>query len=265
MNEINNSTRIDYERAPAFDVLFDLGKMTMRPGGLGLTRWMLDELQIEEGDDVVELAPGRGATTKIVLELHPGSYTAVERNKASQRSVVEILRHGELGECVIGTAQDTGLAENIASVVYGEAMLTMQTNETKLKIASEAFRLLTPGGRYAIHETSLPEDLADEFRDELENALRDTLRVGARPLSVTEWRELLEGAGFTIKSAKEVPMYLLNPLRIIQDEGLFGAFRFIARVITTPAARRRVWKIRKTLKRYKDSISAVAIVAVKPQ
>ncbi len=264
MDENNNSTGIDYERAPAFDVFFDLGKMTMRPGGLGLTRWMLNELQIDEGDDVVELAPGRGATTKIVLKLHPRSYTAVERNKASQRSVLEILRHGELGECVIGTAQKTGLTDNIASVVYGEAMLTMQTNETKLKIASEAFRLLAPGGRYAIHETSLPEDLSDELRAELGNALRDTLRVGARPLSVTEWRELLKEAGFTIKSAKEVPMYLLNPPRIVQDEGLFGAIRFIARVIITPAARRRVWKIRKTLKRYKDSISAVAIVAVKP-
>ena len=140
---------IDLERVPAFALLFHLGKMTMRPGGMELTRQMLDGLQIGERDHVVELAPGRGATTRMVLRLSPQSYTAVERDRTSQQKVQELLRNGELGQCVLGKAQATGLEDGCASVVFGEAMLTMQTRAAKLQIAKEAFRLLEPGGRYA--------------------------------------------------------------------------------------------------------------------
>ncbi len=77
----------DLERAPAFAVLFHLGKMSMRPGGLELTRQMLDGLRIGERDHVVELAPGHGATTRMVLRLSPNSYTAVERDRTSQQKV----------------------------------------------------------------------------------------------------------------------------------------------------------------------------------
>ena len=159
---------------------------------------------------------------------------------------------------------DTGLEDESASVIYGEAMLTMQTKETKLKIAKEAFRLLTPGGRYGIHETSLPENLSDEMKSELENALRDALKVGARPSALAEWQSLLEEAGFVVETSKEVPMHLLNPPRMIKDEGLFGTLQFIFRVITTPTAMRRLWRIRKTFKQYSDRIHAVAIIATKP-
>ena len=79
--DVNTQQRkIDYNRAPAFEVLFHLGKMTMRPGGLELTRWMFEELEIDGRDKVVEIAPGRGATTRMVLSLFPQSYTAVERD-----------------------------------------------------------------------------------------------------------------------------------------------------------------------------------------
>jgi phospholipid N-methyltransferase len=146
---VNNTSqrKIDFSRAPAFQVLFGLGKKTMRPGGMELTRWMLKELQIEKTDAVVELAPGRGVTTRMILDFSPRSYTAVERDSISQKYLQAILHNGQLGQCVVGSAQDTGLNDGCASVVFGEAMLTMQTRESKLKIVKEAFRLLVPGGR----------------------------------------------------------------------------------------------------------------------
>ncbi|MEM7173115.1 MAG: hypothetical protein AAF530_23330 [Pseudomonadota bacterium] len=46
-----------------------------------------------------------------------------------------------------GTADKTGLPAGIASVVIGEAMLTMNTEAHKQAIVREAFRMLKPGGR----------------------------------------------------------------------------------------------------------------------
>ena len=256
--------KLDYSRAPAFEVFFQLGKKTMRPGGLELTCRMLEELRIDRKDDVVELAPGRGATTRMVMKLCPHSYTAVERDQVSQESVQGILRDGGLGECVVGTAQATGLEEGCASVVFGEAMLTMQTETTKRKIAEEAIRLLAPGGRYAIHEICLKDNLSVEFQKEIEGALQSALRVGARPLTLKEWQRVLEEVGFTVRASHEVPMLLLAPPRVVRDEGLWGALRFAFRVMASPAARRRILEIRRTLKRYSDSLGAVTLIAVKP-
>ena len=147
---------IDLERAPAFAVLFHLGKMTMRPGGMELTRQMLDGLEIGERDHVVELAPGRGATTRMVLRLSPQSYTAVERDRTSQQKVQKMLRNGQLGRCVLGKAQATGLEDGCASVVFGEAMLTMQT-----EAAGAQLLLLSPGIRFTqLASTSPPRPAA---------------------------------------------------------------------------------------------------------
>ncbi len=257
---------VDLERAPAFAVLFYLGKMTMRPGGMELTRQMLDGLEIGERDHVVEVAPGRGATTRMVLGLSPQSYTAVERDRISQQKVEELLRNGELGRCVLGSAQATGLEDACASVVFGEAMLTMQTRAAKLQIANEAFRLLVPGGRYGIHETCLvKDDLPEELKGEMEDELREALRVRARPLALAEWRELLEEAGFAVRHTREAPMHLMEPRRMIQDEGLWGAATFALRVIRSSAARRRILGIRRTFKKYNEHIKAAALIAVKPE
>jgi hypothetical protein len=264
MDDSTQQRKVDYSRAPAFEVLFRLGKTTMRPGGMELTHKMLGELEIDQRDRVVELAPGRGATTRMVLRLLPQSYTAVERDQISQQNVQEILRNGELGQCVVGTAQATGLEDSCASVVFGEAMLTMQTGATKRKIVNEAFRLLGPKGLYGIHETCLKDNVPAETKTEIESELKNALRVGARPLTLKEWQELLEEAGFSIRKTIEAPMLLLEPRRMFQDEGLWGGIRFVSRVIASPAARRRIMGIQQTFKHYSKYIGATAIIAVKP-
>ena len=71
-------------------------------------------------------------------------------------------------------------ANGSASVIYGEAMLTMQTAAQKASIVEEAARVLRAGGRYGIHELSLkPDDLADSTKAEIQQALSDAIHVGA--------------------------------------------------------------------------------------
>ncbi len=266
MSEKCQRCTLDFEKAPAYSVLFHLGKKSMRPGGVGLTQRMLHELKIAAHDEVIELAPGRGLTTKMVLDLNPRSYIAVERDPISQQSVQEILNTREQGQCVVGTAQATGLPDESATVVFGEAMLTMQSNENKLQIAREVFRLLKPGGRYGIHETCLQNTPGtQEKKSEIEKALREALRVGARPLFVHEWQELLADAGFAVQNVAEASMSLLSPKRLIQDEGLFGALLFISKVVRSAGAPRRLKKIRGTFARYAHYMNAAILIAEKPR
>ncbi|MEB3071529.1 class I SAM-dependent methyltransferase [[Mycobacterium] vasticus] len=239
-----------------------LGKRVLRPGGLGLTHRMLADAQLSDAD-VVELAPGMGRTAKEILAHAPGTYTGVEADENAAGVVRTVV--GERGKVVTGEASETGLAADSADVVVGEAMLTMQTNAHKAEIAREAFRVLRPGGRYAIHELALqPDDVGEVIKDEVRTALARSIKVNARPLTAAEWTELLTQAGFTVEKTSFAPMALLEPHRLIADEGLLGALRFVFNVLRDSDARARVLNMRATFRRHSDNMAAIEVIATKP-
>lgn len=255
---------LDLTKMPGHWLLARMGKRVLRPGGIELTRRMLDALDVSPGDEVVELAPGLGVTARLTLARGPARYTAVERDAAAASQVRRYLTR-DVDRCIVGTAARTGLADASASVIYGEAMLTMHTAAQKAQIVGEAFRVLRPGGRYGIHELGLrPDELDEAAKARVARDLSGAIRVGARPLTRTEWRDVLERAGFEVVTEAVNDMHLLEPARIIADEGVAGAARIAFNVMTTPAARRRVLDIRGAFHTHAPHLYAVTLVARKP-
>ena len=245
-------------------LLARLGKRVLRPGGMQLTRQMLARLRISRTDRVVEFAPGMGVTARLTLDLGPASYIAVEKDQTAAKIVSSYL-NGEGRSCVVGSASDTGLPDQSATVVYGEAMLTMQTEDMKRNIVNEAYRLLASGGRYGIHEMCLTsEHVADNARKEIERALTNVVHHGVKPLSVSGWQTLLKSAGFEIQFVDSASMSLLEPARLISDEGFVGALRFGWNVMRDSDARHRILEMRSIFRRYRNELGAVAMVASKP-
>jgi methyltransferase family protein len=250
-------------RMPGHWVLARLGKRVLRPGGMELTRRMLKALQISANDEVVEFAPGMGITAQLTLRACPASYTAIERDEAAAK-IVDGYLSGDRQKCIIGSATETGLPSESASVVYGEAMLTMQPALTKSQIVHEAYRILKTNGRYGIHEMCLlEEDMNEETRKKTERDLTGVVHHGVRPLTLVEWGSLLVSEGFAIESIHQSSMSLLEPGRLIRDEGLFGAMRFLRNVLRDSAARERVLEMRSVFRRNRKNLGAVAITAVK--
>ncbi len=254
---------IPAERMPGHWLLASLGKRVLRPGGLELTSRLIERLGIGPGDDVLELAPGLGVTAALTLARQPHSYTAVERDEKAAGRLAGRLR-GRTAQCVLGDAECTGLAPEAYTVAYGEAMLTMQTAQAKMRILSEVRRLLRRGGRYGIHELCIvPDDAGSEICQEIQRALSLNIHVGVQPLVAAEWRKLLESAGFRVAWESRAPMRLLEPRRLVRDEGLAGALRFAFNVLRRPDARRRVIGMRRLFRQYRGSLEAVAFVCEK--
>ena len=250
-------------KMPGHWLLARLGKRVLRPGGLNLTRQLLESLAIRPSDAVVEFAPGLGVTARMTLSLRPAFYAAIEDDEAAANRVRRFLT-GARQKCLVGKAEKTPLPDQSATAVYGEAMLTMQGTEQKHRIVQEAARLLKPGGRYGIHELCLvPDNLDGQIKQEIEQALSRTIHVGARPLTVSEWRAVLETGGFKVQAEAQCPMRLLEPDRLIQDEGFWGALRFVKNLIRDGEARQRVLAMRRIFVKYRSHMAAIMLVGVK--
>lgn len=244
-------------------LLARLGKRVLRPGGVELTRSLLDRARLT-GADVLELAPGMGRTATEILAAQPHSYLGADQDPDAARTVRGIVAaHG--GDVKVAEAADTGLPDASRDVVVGEAMLSMQGETAKNAIVAEAARVLRPGGRYAIHELALtPDSISDEVKTDIRHALAQSIKVNARPLTVAEWTQLLAEHGLVVDEVETRPMALLEPRRLLSDEGLFGALRFAKNLLTHHDARKRVLRMRRTFRAHRKELAAVGIVARKP-
>ena len=246
-------------------LLAKLGKKVLRPGGKKLTNWMIDNAN-PTNKRVVEFAPGLGITAAEILDRNPKTYTGVDQDPDAATATTLSTKQARLGiptEVINGVASDTGLPTGSADLVVGEAMLTMQGEKGKTAIVSEANRILATGGRYAIHELLLtPNDVDQTVADNLRKALATTIKVNARPLTATEWSELLENNGFKVLSIKVAPMGLLQPKQMIEDEGP-RVLKIMFNLARNPQARKRVLAMRKVFSENAQNLGAISIIAEK--
>lgn len=248
---------------PGHWVLAALGKTVLRPGGIELTRRMVDILNIGPRDSVVEFAPGLGVTARMTVAKRPYRYTAVERDVKAAEQVATYLPLPNYGVRV-ADAGESGILEQSASVVYGEALLTMQTPQEKQRIVSEAARLLNDGGVYGIHEVCLvPENIDEMTRSRIQKDLSKAIRVGVRPLTAGEWQDLLTSNRFDIEHVETAPMHLLELGRFLQDEGIGGTLTFLKNAVLDRKARNRVIEMRRVFREHAQHLAAVMIVARK--
>ncbi|MGL4304882.1 MAG: methyltransferase domain-containing protein [Mycobacteriaceae bacterium] len=247
---------------PGHWLLARLGKKVLRPGGKTMTAQLLAATNIRAAV-VLEMAPGLGRTARDILAYQPQTYYGVEADETAVALSAKAI--GASGTVTQGTASATGHNPDSIDVVIGEAMLTMQSERDKSAIVSEAFRILRTGGSYAIHELALtPNELNNNVKDEIKKSLARSIRVNARPLTSAEWTALLEQQGFIVDSINYAPMALLQPQRIIADEGLLGALKFISNVLRDSDSRKRVLHMRSVFRKYRAHLEAIAIVARKP-
>lgn len=251
------------QRASGHWVLARLGKKVLRPGGRETTNFLLNNLPIS-GSTVVEFAPGLGVTAQEILRQGPAHYVGIEENEHAAAHVRAILPAGSKHEVITASAAQAPAEPGSADVVIGEAILTMVTDKNKLEILRKAHDLLRDGGLYGIHELSLgPDTASEELKTRVRTDLARAVKVNARPLTVPEWIALLKEAGFEVINLYRADMALLQPARMLADEGLLGTARILRNLLREPKLRARVLTMRATFKRYKRNLGAVGIIARK--
>lgn len=253
----------DISQAQGHWILARMGKKVLRPGGRDLTEKLIQSLNITHNDEIAEFAPGLGFTAALALKKSPKSYIGIDADENAVKFLNQKIK-GKHISFVQGNAAHTQILSESKDKVYGEAMLTMHADHRKSEIIQEAHRILKSGGTYAIHELGLfPSNITEEVKSEIQKDLALAIKVNARPLTETEWRTLLEKEGFKITNIQTNKMRLLEPGRIIHDEGFFRTLKIGYNILTNSKARKRIFQMRKTFTKHKQHINAVAITAEK--
>jgi len=256
---------LNRQTMPGYWLLASLGKRVLRPGGIQLTQRMLDCLNITSDDSVVEYAPGMGVTARLVLEKNPRRYVAIERDGAAAALLAKSFAKEHARQVIHADATDpVPLPAGFATVVYGESMLTIHSEEKKEQVISEVLRLLQPGGRYAMQEISiLPDDIAPDVGEAIRREVISAVRHPAWPKTTGQWRDFMTKHGFEILAENQRPVRLLEPERIIEDEGEQRAFEFAWNILQDDVAIQRVREIRKVFQIYADNLCGYSLVCRK--
>jgi len=142
-------------------------------------------------------------------------------------------------------------------VVYGEAMLSMQSREQKIELWRKPGDFLLPeDGTESTNCVTRLKIFPTIFRHEIQAALSKEIHVGVQPLSHSGWIRLFEQNGLKVTWSTESPMHLLEPQRILRDEGLRGSLRVAFNIARDPKLRQRIFAMRRLFTKYRKHLCA---------
>lgn len=73
----------------------------------------------------------------------------------------------------------------------------------------------------------------------------------------------MQECGFEVEYQAMAPMHLLEPKRVIADEGWSGFLKIVKNVLLKPKARARVLGMRRVFKKHHQHLSAITLVVRK--
>lgn len=166
---------------------------------------------LQEGDTVLDLGSGGGfdcflasrkvgETGKVIgIDLTPEMIETASSNAKSQGFKNVEFRLGEI--------ENMPVDDNSVDVVISNCVINLSTD--KQKVFQEIYRILKPGGRIAISDIALLEDLPKEIRDNMD--FYAGCVSGA--LLVDEYKNIVESSGI-----KDVKIQLKGPSSCVTSD-----------------------------------------------
>lgn len=250
---------LNFETATGHQVMAAAGKKILRPGGRAATDQLFEWAEFKPGETVLELAASFGYSAIALAQRYGVRVVGVEKNPESVARARANIEAAGLADRVQVIEGDIFRLDEISEqfdYVLAEAILTMQSLPAKAKILQGIFARLKPGGKLLSHEL-----LVNDREAEIHRALAGVIRVNSTPLSESGWINACEAAGLSVIEHKTGKMGLLNPARIIQDEGWTDALIFFWNVFTQPRMRRRLLSMRRIFKQYQQELGYIIICA----
>lgn len=184
--------------------------------------------ELNEGEVVLDLGSGGGID--VLLSAKRVGPTGRAYGLDMTDEMLELARKNaaEVGatnvEFLKGHIEEIPLPDDSVDVIISNCVINLSAD--KSKVLEEAYRVLKPGGRFAVSDVVVNGDVPVEIRRSME------LWVGcvAGALDVTEFERLLAEAGFEDASVEPTRVYQVDDARAFLEEAGLDAEAFGAAV-----------------------------------
>lgn len=258
---IPTHTALKLQTAPSHVVLAAAGKTVLRPGGRAATEQLFQWANFQPGETVLELASGLGNSAIALAKRYNVQVFGIESNadrvaiaQANARSAgVEHLVQFMEGNIF----QLESLSESF-DYVLAEAILTLQSPAGKAKILADVRDRLNIDGKFLSHEL-----LARDHLESLHQDLSQAMHVKATPLTEADWINTFYQVGLTVTQQQRGAMKLLDPIQVLQDEGVVHTAQIVWNMVTQPVLRDRILTMQRVLTQHQADLGYIALCAVR--
>lgn len=230
----------------------------VQPGGRVMVGRAIEGAGLDDGSRVVELAPGLGLTSSVLISQGPRIWTGVEPDPLAAKTLSKSL--GGAGRDVVNApVEATGLEDGSATVVVADSLLSTLPPEGRAAVLAESARLLRAGGRVAII------DIAPAEGDPGVATARAELAAGGLELlDVAAFRSALEAAGLVVVGSLSGAFDLHSPPALMREAGPRLALKITRTIASDAAVRGPALALREALDRNAVALRSVVVVAEMP-
>ena len=177
---------------------------SFHPGGVELTKRLIDSLNIKEGDSVLDVACGMGTTSLLIDEQFDTQVTGVDFSEHNVQRAQEIASSKDASvEFKIGDAAELPIEDaSIDSLICECAVSTFADQPAAL---NDFYRVLKSGGSLAISDMVLNGELSPKMQ-----TLLAPWTCLASAKTAAGYQRLLLDAGFVVTSYSDESQALLD-------------------------------------------------------
>jgi arsenite methyltransferase len=175
--------------------------------------------QLNPGEIVLDLGSGGGIDVLLSARRVGPSGKAYGLDMTEEMLALANANKAKAGvenvEFLKGQIESIPLPDNSVDVIISNCVINLSAN--KDRVLAEAFRVLKPGGRFAVSDVVTRGEMLPEIREHV------LLWVGcvAGALEETEYRGKLAGAGFTDIGVEPTRIYRMDDARaFLSDKGI---------------------------------------------
>ena len=175
--------------------------------------------ELKEGETVLDLGSGGGIDVLLSARRVGRTGKAYGLDMTDEMLALARQNQAKAGvtnvEFLKGEIENIPLPDNSVDVIISNCVINLSAD--KKKVIAEAFRVLKPGGRFAVSDVVVRGDVPDPIRKSME------LWVGcvAGALEENEYRQVLEATGFTNVDVEPTRIYEFDDAKVVLDaEGL---------------------------------------------
>jgi len=176
---------------PTVEDAIEIGGIeTLHPGGFALTRRTAEIAGLKQGVKVLDVSSGRGTQSIFYSGEFDVDVAGVDISEEMVKTATSNAEKAGLDTKVqfrTGDSQSLPFEDNTFDVAINECAVGIP--DDSLKVLSEMVRVVKPGGRILIHESTWRMKLSKAEKDEFSE------RYGTTPLELSEWLDMLEMAG----------------------------------------------------------------------